>query len=304
MTTTLSELYQHLRQRLETVVQSTVQASCEADLILQGILNIAPEERYSEGNRSISDAEALQIDSFLEQRISKRIPVQYLLHEAWFLGYRFYVNPKVLIPRPETELLVEQVLNRIKPGMRVLDVGTGSGAIAITLSLKAGPSVQVVATDISPAALKVAQLNQKMLGSSVSFMPAGNLLEAVSSLSPPGKNQATKTPAKTANLEPFDIIVSNPPYIDPLLKPSLMPEVLWHEPAQALFPPGDDPYFFYRQLATEGLHYLKPYGWMMLETGAGMPPNVAQILLAAGYTHTEILRDYAQHDRIVLAQRS
>ena len=299
MNNTLSELYQMIKQRLTVIVTSPAQVTSEADCILQGVLNVSPSQRYAEGDRPVTNSEQLQVDSFLEQRISKRIPIQYLLHEVWFYGHRFYVNPQVLIPRPETELLVEQVLKQLQPGMRILDVGTGSGAIAIAISLKAGPAVQVVAVDASPAALKVAQLNQKMLKSTVDFRPAGNLFEA---LSPPAASAVVNT-VHHKSIEPFDIIVSNPPYLDPLLKSDLMPEVLWHEPAQALFPPGDDPYFFYHQLATEGLHHLKPQGWMMLETGAGMTSDVAQILLGAGYTHTEILRDYAQLDRIVLVQR-
>lgn len=290
MSHTLFELYQSVKQQLQPIVETPAQAIAEADLILQGLLNIAPNQIYSQGEQPISEAENFKVSCFLEQRISKRIPVQYLLHEAWFYGHRFYVNPQVLIPRPETELLVEQALAQLQPGMSVLDIGVGSGAIAISLSLKLGPVVRVVGVDVSVAALKVAKINQKLLGSTVDFKPAGNMFE------PLGSDLLTAVP------ELFDMIVSNPPYIAPTLKDTLKPEVLWHEPHDALFPPGDDPYFYYRQIAKEGQRFLKPGGHVIVETGAGMTPDVAQIFMAAGYANVQMIRDYAQLDRIVSAQ--
>jgi release factor glutamine methyltransferase len=141
-----------------------------------------------------------------------------------------------------------------------------------------------VATDISENALKVARINQRNLGTTVEFKDAGDLFGPVGQ-------------------ETFDIIASNPPYIDPKLKDTLYPEVIWHEPQQALFPPGEDIYYFYRRLIQEGKSHLKPGGKMMVETGAGMTPDISQLFISEGYTSVQIIRDYAKLDRIVMATK-
>lgn len=282
MTRTPLETYQYIREKLTPISASAAQAEAESLWIMEKLLNVTHAELYLAGIRKLSDSETAQLEDFLYQRTEKRIPIQYLLHEAWFFGLSFYVNPHVLIPRPETELLVERALNFLKPGMSVLDVGTGPGTIAISLSCKLGQSVSVTAVEQSPAALIVAQINQKKLGSSVHFKPAGDLFAPVGT-------------------ERFDLIVSNPPYIDPELKSTLTPEVLQHEPHTALFPPDEDAYHFYRRLAAEGKPHLKPGGTLMVECGAGMSPDITQIFMLNGYRNIETVRDYAGLDRIVTA---
>lgn len=282
MSQTLQHLHQTLREQLLPVTVSPAQAAAEADLILEGVLQIDPAAVYVDGHQELSDQQYHLVQQFLEQRVHKRIPVQYLLHQAYFYGLRFYVNPHVLIPRPETELLVEKALDFLKPGMNVLDVGTGPGTIAIAISRKAGQEARVVATDISATALKVAKLNQKNLKTHVEFCPAGDLFEPV-------------------GRERFNLIVSNPPYIDVTLKPTLSPEVLWHEPESALFPPTEDAYYFYRRLAQEAKTHLKPGGRLLVECGAGMTPSICQLFTVAGYHNIEVIRDYAELDRIVSA---
>lgn len=284
MTQTLSQVHRSIRQRLEPVTHSAGQAEAEADRLIQATLGITPEQRYSHGERPISPAEAERLQDLLSLRVEKRIPIQYLLHEAWFFGLSFYVNPHVLIPRPETELLVEQVLALIKPGARVLDVGTGPGTIAIALASRVDDgSAEMVATDVSEGALKVARLNQRRHGTTVDFR-LGDLFSSID----PG--------------ERFDVIVSNPPYVDPALKSTLSPEVLWHEPGLALFPPGEDACYFYRRLAKEGKPYLKPGGTLLMETGAGMGESVRELLQAEGYHSIEVIKDYAGLERIVSGQ--
>lgn len=282
MSQTLKDIQQRLREQLRSVTLSAEQAAAEADLMLEAVLHVTPSTVYSDGGQPVPEQQQQLLWNFLEQRVQKRIPIQYLLHQAYFYGLSFYVNPHVLIPRPETELLVDQALAFLKPGMSVLDVGTGPGTIAIALSHKLGDTVRVVATDVSVPALTVAKLNQKMLKTHVEFRLAGDLFAPVFE-------------------ETFDLIVSNPPYIDVALKSTLEPEVLWHEPEGALFPPGEDAYYFYKRLAQEGKAHLKPGGRMLVETGAGMTPGGCQFFLAAGYQPVNTIRDYAGLDRLVSA---
>ncbi len=282
MTRTLQETALYMKDRLLATGASSAQTEAESQWILEKLLNTTAESLYMDGSRSLTESETAQLEDFLYQRTEKRIPIQYLLHEAWFYGLKFYVNPYVLIPRPETELLVEKALTLLEPGMRVLDVGTGPGTIAISLAQKAGVPIEVVAVDVSPEALLVAQINQKKLGSAVQFKPAGDLF----------------SPVET---EQFDLILSNPPYIDPKLKSTLTPEVLAYEPHTALFTPNDDACYFYRRLAIEGKARLKPGGKLLVECGAGMSPDIKQIWMTQGFKHIEVTRDYAGLDRIVSA---
>ena len=288
MNQTITELYQQIKDQLSPIAASQAQVNAEADWILRDLFHLQPSEMFTQGERIVTDGEQLKLNCFLEQRVGKRIPIQYLTHEAWFYGHRFYINSQVLIPRPETELLVEETLRRlkpVKPDTQVLDLGVGSGAIAISLSLALGKEAQVFGTDISPAALKVSAINQKLLGSAVNFLPPGDLFMPI------GSGQQ------------FNAIVSNPPYISPSLKDSLKPEVLWHEPHSALFPPGDDPYHYYQRIAQESPNFLKPDGMVLVEVGEGMASTVSQIFLTQSFAHAETIRDYASIDRIVVARR-
>lgn len=282
MTQTLSQLYREIRQSLEPVTHSPAQAKAEADWMLRALLSVSPEERYTQADRPVSASESERLHDLLQLRVEKRIPIQYLLHEAWFFGLRFYVNPHVLIPRPETELLVEEALKVAKPGMRILDVGTGPGTIALALASRLGGDVEIVGVDVSDKALQVAELNRKRFETNVRFI-CSDLFSALS------------------DDEPFDVIVSNPPYIDPALKPTLSPEVLWHEPEQALFPPVSDACHFYRRLAKEGKVYLKPGGSLLMEIGEGMGAAVQELLTAERFSSVERLPDYADIERIVKA---
>lgn len=278
----LTELDAELKAALRPVCNSAAQVSAEAALILEYLLGLRPEDVLSRGDQAISGRQAEKIRNLLLQRVEKRIPVQYLLHQAWFYGLKFYVNPHVLIPRPETELLVEEALKAFKPGMRILEIGTGPGVVAMALSHKLGPDIAIVGTDISRDALKVARINQRQLGTHVDLRQ-GDLFEPVAG-------------------ERFDLLLSNPPYVDPALKPVLDAEVLYHEPEVALFPPAEDPYFYYRRLTDEGKVHLNPGGWLMVETGAGMAKEIARIFEAAGYTNVRIIPDLAGIERIILGQ--
>ena len=243
-----------------------------------------------------------QLHTLLEDRTIHRTPLQYLLKQAWFLGRPFFVSPAVLIPRPETELLVEAALGLITPSakaetpFRWADVGTGSGCLAISLALalqEQYPSVQFtgVATDISPEALQVAQHNAdelKVASQAISFLLADVL-----------------TPLDTSEKPPvgLDLILSNPPYINPILAPTLAPEVLKHEPAGALFS-GDCGFEVVRKLIVQASIALKPDGFLLIEVGSGMAKTVADwAVTQASFTVLSVWSDDAGHERFLTLQR-
>jgi release factor glutamine methyltransferase len=292
---TVQQLHHRLKERLIPVTASVEQAAAEAVLLMEGVLGLESAAIYSGRHQTVPEANMRALDYLLEERVERRIPVQYLLHQAWFYGMAFYVNPHVLIPRPETEHLVEAALTVARQylsaqsepaSVKILDVGTGSGAIAIALSHTLKGQADVSAVDVSSEALRVARLNQRMLGSTVDFLPVGDLLTPLS----PGIR--------------FDCIVSNPPYIDLALKDTLMPEVLWHEPASALFPPDErEATHFYRRLATESLPHLAPCGSLLVEVGAGMAEAVCAIFAENGFGELSIKEDYAGIGRVVSGRR-
>jgi release factor glutamine methyltransferase len=278
---TLESLYRTLRLQLQPVTRSPDQASAEANLIVESVLGYAPEAVYAAGNTLIPEPQCRALEDLLHQRIHKRIPIQYLLHQAWFYGLRFYVNPHVLIPRPETELLVEEAVKLAKPGARVLDIGTGPGSIAIAIAKKLGDTATVVATDLSKEALRVARINRQMLEVAVDLRH-GDLFRPVAG-------------------ERFDMVISNPPYIDQSLRPTLDAEVVRHEPEIALFSPTPDACYYYRRLAIEGQAHLNPGGHLLVEMGTGMAAEVRRIFEDGGYREIAIVQDYAGIERILIA---
>lgn len=215
----------------------------------------------------------------LSQRL-RHVPVQYLTGEQEFCGLCFHVEPGVLIPRPETELLAEAVFKQ-SSGKRVLDMCTGSGCIAVTVAKLGNPSF-VAATDASVRALTIARQNAEANEAAVEFF-CGDLFEAV---------QGT-----------YDIIVSNPPYIKTEEIEGLMPEVREFEPWMALDGKADGLYFYRRICAAAG-NYLNPGGRLMFEIGYDQGSAVTKLLRAEGYEKIEIKKDYAGLERMVFAVRS
>lgn len=203
-------------------------------------------------------------------------PLAYLLGIKEFYGRDFLVSPAVLVPRPETELLVELALARMSAhaAPRVLDLGTGSGAIAVSLALE-HPQAQVVAVDVSAAALEVAQANARVLGARVEFR-LGSWWQPI------------------AAGERFDLIVSNPPYI---AEGDRHLASLTHEPALALTDGGDGLACLRAIVAGAGAH-LAPDGWLGMEHGWDQGPAVRELCLAAGFRDVDTARDGAGHDRV------
>jgi release factor glutamine methyltransferase len=223
-------------------------------------------------------------DIFL--RLKDGIPPQYIAGHAWFYGRRFKVTPATLIPRPETEELVEWAIALVRQmearPVRILDIGTGSGCIAITLALALGTAAEVLATDISGEALEVARGNAAALGARVRFIKSDFLADGLPATGP------------------FDLIISNPPYLDPALVGPDVLEALRHEPLSALVAPGPDPDIFYRQLSLLGKRGLAPgHGVMLLEINEFRAEACLRLFREAGWSRLEVRADLGGHPRML-----
>lgn len=224
-------------------------------------------------------------------------PVQYVLGEAEFFGYRYKVSEAVLIPRPETEELVERVLQEIKAlarPVRVLDIGTGSGCIALTIR-KQFADAQVFAIDISEAALEVARANALQLGGDVHFLRQDILAAG-----------AADAVFDCCGREEFDIVVSNPPYVLRSEEESLHPRVRGFEPAAALFVEDTDPLLFYRRIAEAGQRLLRGEGVLWFECHAAHAGGVGRLLTGLAYKNVSVFSDLSgatRFSRGVLRQR-
>lgn len=259
-------------------------ARLDAEVLLGSVLGVDRAGVFSRFTQPLS---AFQCHEFwrLIQRRATHEPLHYItgVREFWSLAFR--VTPDVLIPRPETEILVETVLQLLsQASSRVLDIGTGSGCIAITLA-KELPQAELWAVDISPAALTVAQENAQQHGvvERIHFLQ-GDLFAPLGTAAPP-----------------FDVIVSNPPYIARSELITLQPEVSAWEPHVAL-DGGIDGLAFYRRLVQEGQAHLRSGGRLVLELGAGQYSDVERLIEAqSNLTIETCVRDYAGHERVVVA---
>lgn len=231
---------------------------------------------------------ASQEASFIKMRtqLLAYMPVQYVLGEAWFAGMRFVVNEFTLIPRPETEELVQWMVdtvrdNTMQPG-RLLDIGTGSGCIPITLA-KQLPGWEISAIDISAGAIETAKENARTLDATVAF----NCMDILDT-------------ASQSALPPYTIIVSNPPYVPLEEKNSMAKHVLDYEPHTALFVPDNDPLLFYRAIATMALQKLEPGGWLFFEISDAQGLAVVSLLEGMKFK-VECRKDLMGRDRMIRA---
>lgn len=211
---------------------------------------------------------------FIQKRM-QHIPLQHLTGMQEFMGYFFLVNGDVLIPRQDTELLVEKVLPLL-PGRKALDLCTGSGCIAVSLALME-KTASVDASDVSEGALSVARQNAKRNGANVHFVKS-DLLEQIS--------------------DSYDVIVSNPPYVASAVVDTLMPEVREFEPRIAL-DGGEDGLDFYRRIVRQAREHLRPGGMLWLEIGYDQGDSVPELLEREGYYEISLFRDYGGRNRVV-----
>lgn len=241
------------------------------DILTQKSIDFSPEQR---------DA----LDKIIA-RINAHEPVQYVLGSAWFYGRDFYVSPAVLIPRPETELLVEEVIKAVSDfPITILDIGTGSGCIAITLA-KELPNATVTALDISTAALEVAQKNASQLNARVQFLQSDILTQSIP-------------------VTMLDVIVSNPPYIAFAEKEAMRENVLAHEPHVALFVPDNDALIFYSTIAQKGFAALKTDGKVFVEINERFGKETAEVFIHAGFSSVRIVKDLQGKERILVADKA
>lgn len=250
-------------------------------LIMEHVFGVTKTDIATE--KPLEDFSSGRLNGFID-RVNREEPVQYILGEAEFYGRRFYVDPSVLIPRPETEELVRLAVRHIsarESPANVLDIGTGSGCIAITLAAER-KSVNVMATDISDKALGVAMANARRLKAAVTFVQHDILREEIPRTD-------------------FDVIISNPPYITVEEKQAMKRNVIDYEPHSALFVPDEDPLIFYKAIALKSTAALKPGGMVAVEINENLGEQVAEVFESASYKDVRVLNDLFGKNRMVTA---
>ena len=267
------ELYRMGKDRLTEA--KVPEAELDARLLLEEVCGTDRNDLLVHGDKEVPPE---QCDRYVEyiQRRQKREPLQQITGYQEFMGLRFKVTPDVLIPRQDTETLVEEVMRYLHDGMHILDICTGSGCILLSL-LKYSNDCEGTGCDISEKALKVAEENAEMLSLNASFVQS-NLFENIS-----GK---------------YEFIVSNPPYIPTGVIPTLMEEVRDHEPVGAL-DGREDGLYFYREIVEKAGEYLYPGGMLFFEIGYDQAEKVSSLMREAGYQEVTVCKDLAGLDRVV-----
>ncbi|MBX2924574.1 MAG: peptide chain release factor N(5)-glutamine methyltransferase [Chitinophagaceae bacterium] len=281
---TLQEAYHFIRTTLITLYDDRESANI-ANLVMENITGHSRMERLVHRQTTLTPLQQQQLENYIS-RLGKNVPVQYVLQEAWFYNIPFYVNEHVLIPRPETEELVSWIIQDEKNKtearpVRILDIGTGSGCIPVTLK-KNLPSSEIHALDISANALEVARKNADQQNTSIHFHTA-DILQL----------------QQESSLPLFDIIISNPPYIPVKEKAGMQKNVLDHEPHLALFVNDNDPLLFYRAISNFARHSLAKNGSIYLELHEQMAQPVAGLFVSSGFSHTTLRKDMQGKDRML-----
>lgn len=283
----MTETIAHIRQALKTSYPDD-EISALSRLILEQVCEMPFYQILLGKDKDLSDTQRRRIDKILADLQENR-PIQQILGKEEFCGLSFKVTPDVLIPRPETAELTHLVANDLEgSSVRLLDVGTGSGCIAISLA-RLLPQASVSAIDISDAALAVARENAAAIGVTVDFKRMDLLAE--------------ETPQALEQWlgNHLDAIISNPPYIMEKEKSGMAPNVLEHEPPIALFVPDNDPLLFYRAIAKTGKRLLKPDGTLYFEINALCGEEMREMLRREGYDKIEVRNDLYGKPRITKA---
>lgn len=260
-----------------------------AEIVFSHVLNIDRMMLFTKYRDDVEDEEIEKIRYFIQKIGREKFPVQYLLNEQEFYGRKFYVDKGVLIPRQDTEILVEKMIDTLKDKVlkneihpKILDIGVGSGIIGITAALEIESSY-VLGVDISDKALETAQKNKEILKvSNIKFLKS-DLFENV-------------------EFREFDMIVSNPPYISLNEIGIMSDDTLLHEPSEALFAENDGLYFYY-EICQKASDYLADFGYLLFEIGYKQGKNVAKIMASSGFKNIEVVKDLAGLDRVVIGQK-
>lgn len=277
---TTKEAIFRLRSEL-SVIYDAREVESMTRIIFEDVLRWKPVDIVMRENEQLPEFFDNRLNDIIA-RLKLQEPLQYILGEARFHGHSFLVTRATLIPRPETEQLVDMIIDQNQDSdLHVLDIGTGTGCIAISLA-RALKFTQVTATDISKGALAVAQQNAKNLKTRVHFVE-----ENILTCRPP--------------FEAWDIIVSNPPYITESEKASMEHNVLDYEPHEALFVPDDDPLRFYRPIAAYASRALKKGGRLYLEINRAKGRQVSETLAASGLRNVQLYNDFNGNCRFVTA---
>ena len=274
----------HIRSELQGLYPDT-EIKSFSNLIIEKISGFSRTEIIVNKNTLFSEKQRHVIENFIA-KLKEYIPIQYILGETEFFGLPFRVNESVLIPRPETEELVDWIRNENdrNANLGILDIGTGSGCIAISLKHEF-TNATVDAFDISEKALETAQNNATLNKLEVTF-------SKVDILNTPEMEQK------------WDIIVSNPPYVTELEKSEILPNVLDYEPHLALFVPDNNPLLFYHCIAIFAQQHLKPKGKLYFEINRQFGKATVDLLTAMGFGNVELRKDISGNDRMVRAEIS
>ena len=280
---TIDEARKEITKSIGSIYEQN-EAGNIAELLIESITKLPGSERIIKRRESLSTSQTELLHSSIF-RLQEHEPIQYVINEAWFGGMKFYVDRNVLIPRPETEELVEWVARELKSQkskVKVLDVGTGSGCIAIALKSKL-PNIEMWACDVSDEALNIARMNADALNATIDFVPL-NFLD----------------PAQRKQLPGVDVIVSNPPYIPINEKREMKRNVVGYEPSTALFVPDNDPLIFYKAIADFGWEKLKKGGNIYAELHENLGERIRELFLSKGYT-VQLKKDLQGKDRMIKA---
>ena len=276
-------VYLHIKKTLKPYYPAE-EVSAIAKWILTDVFHFSVSELYAGKDKQIPKNDARKLEDILN-RLLKYEPLQYIVEECRFGGLAFRVAPGVLIPRPETEELVDWICSDCagREKFDILDIGTGSGCIAVTLA-KRLPKASVASWDISDEALRIASSNAVSNGVDVDFRKVDVLSDDIPSIR-------------------TDVLVSNPPYVTEKERAEMEPNVLEWEPELALFVPDDDPLLFYRRIAVHGLRLLNKEGCLYFEINRAYGKETVDLLVSLGYQNVELRKDSFGNDRMVKGVR-
>ena len=269
------------------------EAGLDAWLLLEYTTGKSRAYYFAHGEENVSEETADQYLKLIGRR-AEHIPLQHLTHQAFFMGYEFYVNEDVLVPRQDTETLMEAALELLKGNKapRILDMCTGSGCIITSLMLEV-PEASGTGVDLSEKALEVAIRNARELGTADRTKFVKSDLFSAEYFSK--KDNAEKVTG-------YDMLISNPPYIPSGEIEGLMEEVRLHDPRMAL-DGMEDGLYFYREITRQAMDHIRPGGWLLYEIGCEQGKDVKELLEKEGFIKTEIRQDLCGLDRVVLGQR-